>query len=135
MVLDFLGTGWSFPPTFRKENGGVDLVSGVDDIQQSMEILLTTLPGERVMQPEFGAGMERLIFEPFNTTLKTYMEKLIERAIQTHEPRVILNAVTLEAAAEEGLIWINIDYTIASTNTRNNYVFPYYKDEGSEIRN
>lgn len=130
---DFIGTGWGFPPTFRKESGGVDMLSGKDDIQSSIELLLSTRPGERVMQPDYGAGMERLIFEPFNTTLRTYMEKVIERAILLHEPRVILNEVALDALPEEGLIRIKIDYTISGTNTRNNFVFPFYKQEGTEL--
>ncbi len=130
---DFIGRGWSFPPTFRKETNSVDMLEGKDDIQSSIEILLSTLPGERVMRPDYGAGMERLLFEPFNLTLKTYMENLIQRAILLHEPRVILDLVDLEANPLEGLIRIHITYTVANTNTRNNFVFPFYLSEGSEI--
>jgi hypothetical protein len=132
-MFDFIGRGWSFPPTFRKETGGVDMLEGKDDIQSSIEILLSTLPGERVMLPSYGAGMERLLFEPFNLSLRTYMEKLVERAILQHEPRVILDGVELEALAEEGLIRIKIAYTVAGTNTRNNFVYPFYLNEGSEL--
>lgn len=134
-MFDFIGRGWSFPPTFRKESGGVDMTEGKDDIQRSIEILLSTLPGERVMRPDYGAGMERLLFEPFNTTLRTRMENVIERAILLHEARVILNKVELEAVPEEGFIRIKIEYTVAGTNTRNNFVFPFYIEEGTEIPN
>lgn len=130
---DFIGRGWGFPPTFRKETGSVDMLEGKDDIQSSIEILLSTLPGERVMRPGYGAGMERLLFEPFNLTLKTYMENLIQRAILLHEPRVILDLVSLEAIPLEGMINIQIVYTVANTNTRNNFVFPFYLNEGSEL--
>ncbi|MDX1909696.1 MAG: GPW/gp25 family protein [Bacteroidia bacterium] len=132
-MFDFIGRGWSFPPTFRKETGGVDMLEGKDDIQSSIEILLSTLPGERVMRPDYGAGMEQLIFEPFNLTLRTYLEKLVERAILAHESRVILDQVNLDAVPEEGLVRIQIAYTVAGTNTRNNFVFPYYLSEGTEI--
>lgn len=134
-MFDFIGRGWSFPPTFRKESGGVDMTEGKNDIQRSIEILLSTLPGERVMRPDYGAGMERLLFEPFNTTLRTRMENVIERAILLHEARVILNKVELEAVPEEGFIRIKIEYTVAGTNTRNNFVFPFYIEEGTEIPN
>lgn len=134
-MFDFIGRGWSFPPTFRKESGGVDMTEGKDDIQSSIEILLSTLPGERVMRPDYGAGMERLLFEPFNTTLRTRMENVIERAILLHEARVILDKVELEAVPEEGFIRIKIEYTVAGTNTRNNFVFPFYIEEGTEIPN
>lgn len=134
-MFDFIGRGWSFPPTFRKESGGVDMTEGKDDIQRSIEILLSTLPGERVMRPDYGAGMERLLFEPFNTTLRTRMENVIERAILLHEARVILDKVDLDAVPEEGFIRIKIEYTVAGTNTRNNFVFPFYIEEGTEIPN
>ncbi len=132
-MLDFIGKGWSFPPTFRKETASIEMLTGKDDIQSSIGILLSTLPGERVMRPDYGAGMERLLFEPFNLTLRTYLEQLVERAILLHEPRVILHSVNLEAVPLEGFIRIEVAYTIAGTNTRSNFVFPFYLNEGTEI--
>ncbi len=131
---DFIGRGWSFPPTFRKETGGVDMLTGKDDIQSSIEILFSTGIGERVMQPGYGADMERLLFEPMNTTLLTFMANRIEQAILFFEPRVILNRVRLLPVPEEGLVQILIDYTVAGTNTRDNFVYPFYLGEGTEIR-
>ncbi|MEZ4827090.1 MAG: GPW/gp25 family protein [Bacteroidia bacterium] len=131
---DFIGRGWGFPPTFDKASGGVNMLTGKDDIQSSIEIILTTGIGERVMRPDFGAGMEKLLFEPLDTTLQTYMQDVIQTAILYFEPRVILDSVRLEPVPEEGLVRIFIDYTIAGTNTRTNFVFPYYLEEGSQIR-
>ena len=131
---DFIGRGWSFPPTFRKETGGVDMLTGKDDIQSSIEILFSTGIGERVMQPGYGADMERLLFEPMNTTLLTFMANRIEQAILFFEPRIILNRVRLLPVPEEGLVQILIDYTVAGTNTRDNFVYPFYLGEGTEIR-
>ena len=47
----FLGRGWSFPPSFDHTTGQIRLVEGIEDINQSLEILLSTSLGERVMQP------------------------------------------------------------------------------------
>lgn len=126
------GTGWGFPPTFKR-GSGVQMVSDEEDIRQSLEILLTTQTGERVMQPKYGCNMQRLVFEPLDTSLQTYMKHLINTAILYFEPRIILNNVVLEPRANEGRIDINLDYTIATTNTRHNYVYPFYKEEGTEI--
>lgn len=131
---DFIGRGWGFPPTFRKETGGVDMLTGKNDIQSSIEILFSTGIGERVMQPGYGADMERLLFEPMNTTLLTFMANRIEQAILFFEPRVILNRVRLLPVPEEGLVQILVDYTVAGTNTRDNFVYPFYLGEGTEIR-
>ena len=131
--LPFIGRGWSFPPTFRKDTCGVDMLTGKDDIQSSLEILLSTGIGERIMRPKYGANLERLVFEPLDTSLQASIRDLIEKAIIQFEPRVLLNAVNLEAVPEEGLVRILIDYTIAGTNTRNNFVFPFFRVEGTEI--
>jgi hypothetical protein len=129
----FLGTGWGFPPTFRRSTGGVDMLSAEADIQSSLEILLSTRVGERVMQPKYGCNMDRLLFEPLDTTLQAYMKDLIRTAILYFEPRIILNDVVLEPEVLEGRILITIDYTVATTNTRNNFVYPFYVEEGVEI--
>ena len=127
-----LGTGWGFPPAFSRESG-VHMASDEEDIRQSLKILLSTEVGERVMQPKYGCNMNRLVFEPLDTSLQTYMKHLINTAILYFEPRIILNNVQLEAVVNEGRIDINLDYTIATTNTRHNYVYPFYKKEGTEI--
>ena len=60
----FLGRGWSFPPVFTRGDSGVQMVDEEEDIKQSLEILLSTIKGERVMQPDFGANMQEFLFEP-----------------------------------------------------------------------
>ncbi len=109
------------------------MVSDEEDICQSLEILLSTEVGERVMQPGYGCNMNRLVFEPMDTSLQAYMQDLIRIAILYHEPRILLDNVILEPQVNEGRIDICLEYTIARTNTRHNYVYPFYKTEGTEI--
>jgi len=131
----FLGTGWSFPPNFNKTLKSVDVLKDAEDIQSSLHILLTTRIGERVMQPTYGCNLDELVFESLSTTFKSYIRDLVMSAIIFHEPRIKLNKVELDDSRElEGIILIEIDYTIRSTNTRFNYVFPYYKNEGTDIK-
>ena len=132
--LDFLGRGWGFPPTFDKGLCGVEMLSGKEDVQSSIEIILKTGIGERIMRPDFGAHMEKLLFEPLNLTLQTRMKSIVENALVQFEPRVFINEVRLEADQNEGLVRIYIDYTIEGTNTRDNFVFPFYIEEGSQIQ-
>lgn len=129
----FIGTGWAFPPTFTKTDQKVEMVSGRTDIEQSLEILLSTRVGERIMQPKYGCNLDRLIFEPLDSTLIAYVKDLIETAILYFEPRIVVGAINIEPAPNEGKLEINIDYTIAVTNTRFNFVFPFYKTEGTEV--
>jgi phage baseplate assembly protein W len=132
----FLGTGWGFPPTFKADVGGVEMLSDAEDIQSSLQILLSTRPGERVMLPKYGCNLDEMIFEPLTTTFKTYMKDLIKTAILYYEPRIDVNNIDLDDTGElEGRILIKVDYTIRSTNSRFNFVYPYYKKEATEILN
>ncbi|SOD92833.1 GPW/gp25 family protein [Spirosoma fluviale] len=134
MNLTFLGRGWSFPPTFNLAINGVEMREQEDDIASSLEILLTTMPGERVMLPDFGCNMEELIFENLDTTTKTLLADKIESAILYYEPRIDLEKVTLNTDRElEGVVLIEIIYRVRATNSRFNFVFPFYKQEGTDI--
>ena len=129
----FLGIGWGFPPTFKTERKGVVMVSDVEDICESLKILLHTRLGERVMQPTYGANLKDQLFEPMNASAVTYIEDLVRTAIIYHEPRIKADAITVTPEQQEGLLRISIDYTIRSTNTRFNVVFPFFTEEGPDI--
>jgi len=130
----FLGTGWSFPPHFDTNTGRLVTTTGVVDINKSLEILLSTKLGERIMVPGYGCNLEELLFQPLDITLKTYIRDLIKTAILYHEPRIDVQKIDLDSTNElEGEILIVIDYIVRSTNSRANMVFPFYKVEGSEV--
>ena len=133
MEPPFLGRGWSFPPTFDPTTRQVKLLDGEADIQSSLYVLLSTLPGERVMQPTFGCDLTPLLFQPLDTTLRTYLQDKIRTAILYHEPRIDVVRVELTPNVLEGLLLIELDYTVRATNSRHNVVFPYYRSEGSEV--
>lgn len=130
----FLGRGWSFPPAFDNTTYTAEMVSDETDIQQSLQILLSTRKGERIMLPDYGCNLDEMVFESMTTTFKTYMSEMIRNAILFYEARITLNSVTIDDSGDtEGVILIIIDYTISTTNSRFNFVYPYYKNEGTEI--
>ncbi len=129
----FLGRGWGFPPEFSKDSKSVKLIEDEEDIKSSLEILLSTRLGERIMVPDYGCNLDELLFKPLNLTLKTYVVDLIKKAILYHEPRINVNKIAIDPVNElNGELLIKLDYTIRSTNSRKNMVFPFYKTEGSE---
>ena len=134
MTLTFLGRGWSFPPTFLNGRAEVVMLEEEADIVSSLEILLSTRPGERVMLPDYGCNLEELLFENLDTTLKALLADKIETAILYFEPRIDLESVSLETGRElEGVVLIEVTYRVRTTNSRFNFVFPYYKQEGTDI--
>ncbi|MEO0408857.1 MAG: GPW/gp25 family protein [Cyanobacteria bacterium P01_A01_bin.135] len=129
----YLGTGWSFPPTFDPV-GGVRLVSAEDDICQSLQILLSTSLGERVLQPTYGCDMRDLIFEALTPTVASGIKERVRTAILYHEPRIRLNGVDLSLEEQrQGVVSITVSYTVISTNSRFNLVYPFYLEEGSGL--
>jgi uncharacterized protein len=132
--LQFLGRGWSFPPRFIRDSGTVAMLEHEADIASSLEVLLQTARGERVMLPQYGCNLDELIFESLDTRMKTLMTDKIESAILYHEPRIELEKVNLDESRElEGVILIEIIYRVRTTNSRFNFVFPFYKLEGTDI--
>lgn len=132
-TITFLGQGWGFPPEFTKGDHSVKMIADEEDIRSSLEILLSTSIGERIMQPTYGCDLKKLLFETLDTGLKAYIEDLIRTAILYHEPRIRLDEITLIAKPDEGRIDIILDYTIRASNSRYNFVYPFYLREGTEI--
>jgi len=131
----FLGIGWKFPPTFNKKAGSVVLVSEEEDIKESLTILLSTKKGERVMLPEYGCDLHHMVFESIDNNLISEMSGIIENAILYFEPRIILHQVDIQTVRQfDGILDINIDYTIRKVNKRSNMVYPFYIIEGSDVR-
>ncbi|MBS1656930.1 MAG: GPW/gp25 family protein [Bacteroidetes bacterium] len=130
----FLGRGWSFPPSFNREGGRTNMLEDEDDIRSSLEILLSTVQGERILQPTYGCDLTPLLFEPLTTSLRTEMVDKISNAILYFEPRIDVEKIELkDDQILEGIVLITIDYVIRSTNSRNNFVFPFYRAEGTDI--
>jgi phage baseplate assembly protein W len=129
----FLGTGWFFPPTFDNTTGSVELAKDIEDINQSLNILLSTSLGERVMQPRYGCNLHDFLFEPLSSSVIGYIQDLVENAILIYEPRIIAEKVEVTSADSfdiiQGRFTIEVEYSIPGTNSRFNYVYDYYKNE------
>ena len=111
------------------------MVAEEADIKESLWILLSTSPGERVMQPSYGCGLQGMVFETINQSAITEIKDIIERAILFFEPRITLEEIdTNTEDALEGRINIHLGYTVRKTNTRSNIVYPFYFLEGSQVR-
>ncbi len=131
----FLGRGWAFPPSFNREAGNTQMVENFEDIEQSLQILIATNLGERVMQPLYGCSLSDFQFEPLNNSMLGFLSNLIRKAILFHEPRIVVENVEITPADSfeliEGRLSISVDYFVATTNSRYNYVYDYYLREAN----
>ncbi|MBE5080240.1 GPW/gp25 family protein [Phocaeicola dorei] len=129
----FLGRGWSFPPALGSDGMPTRMVSGEENIEQSLLMLLGTSPGERVHRYDYGCPIRRYAFEVMDITTQTLLRDEIERAVVMFEPRVDLHRVDFETDDKEGILKITLDYTIRQTNRRTNMVYPFYLNEGTDL--
>lgn len=128
----FLGRGWAFP-TAASGKGEVAFSAYEEDVRQAVFIILGTAQGERVMRPDFGAGLKALVFEPLSTTTKELVRHRVEEALVNWEPRI--DHVTVEVSydqPQQGRLNIKIGYRIRATNTFYNLVYPFYLLEGKQ---
>lgn len=132
----FLGTGWAFPVEFDREAATVEMVSDYQDIEESLNILLSTTLGERVLQPEYGCNLNDYMFESLSSTLIGIIKHHVENAIRYYEPRIVAENVDVTSSDSfdliEGKFTIMVEYSIPETNSRFNYVYDYYLNEASK---
>jgi hypothetical protein len=129
MAKDFLGRGWRFPVGVDGD-GRIALSEHEQDVREAIRLVLSTSPGERVMRPEFGAGVHDFVFETLSATAVGSMQSAIRRALLRWEPRAELLAVEVRGEpGEVGTVLVAIDYRVRATNSRFNQVFPFYVEE------
>jgi len=130
MAKEFLGIGWKFLIKLDS-SGKFKLSKYEEDIEESIRIILGTIPGERVMRPEFGCGIYEYVFSTINISNLALIEEEVKKALTLYEPRIEI--IKIKASADtnrEGLVLIDIEYRVISTNTRQNLVYPFYLIEG-----
>lgn len=127
----FLGVGWGFPVELDPSRE-ISVVKYEDDIRQAIWIILGTAAGERVMRPDFGAGLQALVFEPINTTTMALVRQRVQEALTLWEPRIDNVTVQITAQPAQGRLMIDIHYRVRTTNTFYNLVYPFYLQEGQQ---
>lgn len=131
----FLGRGWSFPPSFNKSTADIEMVSKEEDIRQSLHIFFNTRFGERIMRSDYGCVVHDYMFEKSDLDVLEGLAFELKKSIRKYEPRIIVHDVkTSKSDAINGLIHLEVIYEIHSTNVRDNIVFPFYMNEGTEIK-
>ncbi len=125
----FLGLGWAFPVCARA--GQTALAAYEEDVDQAIRIILGTDPGERVMRPDFGAGLNAFVFEPMTPATLESLRRRVSESLIDWEPRIDVEKVLLTAKPDEGKVLIEVSYRVRVTNSHHNLVYPFYLDEGS----
>ena len=132
-MADILGSGIAFPLQVDRR-GGLALARDETDIDQAIELILGTAPGERPMRPEFGCGVHDFVFDTIDASTVGKMEQAIRDALDRWEPRVIVQTVEFDLDfVGEGRLVIDIGYRVRVTNTLRNLVYPFYVIPAEEL--
>lgn len=127
----FLGTGWKFPLQVTPR-GAIATSSEEQKIEESILIILSTAPGERLMLPDFGCGIHDLVFASNDTSTVTRVVDLVRRSLTTYEPRIDVLDVNAETSTEQPtLLLIRVDYRIRDNNSTKNLVYPFFITEAA----
>jgi len=130
----FWGSGWAFPIVFEVGNYQLETSSREENINQSIDVILKTRKGERSVDANFGSGLHQFLFQTMDETLKGEIVDTVKIALLEFEPRItVLNVSVDFVDRNEGFVNIHITYEVNTTNTRHNYVFPFYIKEGTNL--
>jgi phage baseplate assembly protein W len=135
-LTPMLGAGWYFPVAQEGSldgapEGSAKLAMAADElsVRQSIEIILSTSKGERVMRPDFGCDLNKLLFAPNNVATRARAEFEVTEALRTWEPRIEVLNVSVWVGGDNGeQLVIDIGYRVRSTDNRFNLVYPFYLD-------
>jgi phage baseplate assembly protein W len=115
---ELYGRSMAFPPQVSPD-GRMAWSTGELNVRESICIILRTRPGERLLRPDFGCGLERYLFEPSNVATLRLIQDEVQRAITRWEPRVRLDEVVVEAdPLDTRAVSISIVYTLVATRAR-----------------
>lgn len=94
-------------------NGKIAMISGRTAIRQSILLLMSTIPGERVMRPEYGCNLHQLAFMPNDATTHGLAIHYVRSALEQWEPRIDIIHIDANVNADEpNLMDITLEYRI-----------------------
>ena len=132
-MTEIIGSGLAFPLQVDRR-GGIALARDETDVEQAIELILATAPGERPMRPEFGCGVHDFVFDSIDANTIGKMELAIRDALDRWEPRVVVETVEFNLdEVGDGRLIIDIGYRVRVTNTMRNLVYPFYVIPAEEL--
>lgn len=91
-------------PLIKTSRGILAQKTGIDQIKADMLQLLLTNPGERVMLPEFGTPLRKLLFEPNDPALTLQAKQMIQKSLEQWEPRVVISQVVVTSSIDDDFL-------------------------------
>lgn len=107
------------------DRGAIAMVEERDSVRQAILLLIATVPGERVMRPDYGCDLQQLVFSPNDDTTAGLAMHYVRRALERWEPRI--EVLRLDADRHEVdpySLHLFLEYRLRSTRHIENLVIP-----------
>lgn len=121
-----LGKGWGFPIVPARQLRALPMIEGPEKVLQSILLILETEPGERLMRPDFGAGLRRYLMQPNTAATRALLRREVQTALTLWEPRIELRSVEVHPGDDPALVLIAVDYLHRRDRSPGNLVYPFY---------
>lgn len=128
----FLGAGMSFPPRIDPGTGRFAISAGARSVKESVYLILMTNRGERWLEPGFGSRMMSYTFMDTSPTVLKMLSDDLREMLLRQEPRIGDVEVSIHPENRKGTLLVDIGYTVAASNSRENLVFPFYLNAVAE---
>ncbi len=128
----FLGAGMRFPPQIDPGTGRFAVSAGERSVKESVYLILMTSRGERWLEPSFGSALSSYAFMDTSPTMLRMLSDDLRGLLLAQEPRVSEVEVAVDPEVKNGCLLVNVSYTVAQTNSRDNLVFPFYLNAARE---
>lgn len=122
---EYIGQGLAFPLSVTPR-GELALVTGTDDIEQAILLILETMPGERVMRPNFGCRVWEMVFAPNTAETRALIAYYVQQALAFWEPRIEVEEVNATPNNDAGMVEVTVRYTVRDTHDPRSIIYPFF---------
>lgn len=91
--------GWPLLPV-PDANGQLHYPGLAQSVREQIQVLLSTRPGEQLMNPGFGAGLENLLTEPNTVATRSRIKELVGEALKRWEDRIVVDAIGVDPVSD-----------------------------------
>ncbi|MFZ9752678.1 MAG: GPW/gp25 family protein [Cyanobium sp.] len=129
-----LGSGWSFPPSFDRFSGGVNLSSDIDNVRENLQILFSTDRGERIMLETYGTMLRQRVFAALTETTTNQLKLEIRNVIAEWEPRIDVLDVQINDRLEWGGCELVVLFELRTTAVQGSMTYPFNLTEATPMQ-
>ena len=106
--------GWPLMP-LPDADGRLGFPDLPTSVRERIEAILRTAPGEQLMRPAFGVGLERVVHQPNTVALRGGLEERIGDHLAAFEPRILIDRVSVIEGNDSASLLVTIAYRLRAT--------------------